>query len=78
MSRVEIAPLSLELERSAHRACPPHAERVFAPVRLTVRGDALGETVLKGLKDNLLQPELIHEFVTAYQQQYNGLLLRCA
>jgi site-specific DNA recombinase len=33
----------------------------------------LEETVLRGLKDNLLQPELIHEFVTTYQQEYNRL-----
>jgi site-specific DNA recombinase len=29
--------------------------------------------VLRGLKDNLLEPELIHEFVTTYQQEYNRL-----
>ena len=33
----------------------------------------LEETVLRGLKDNLLQPELIHEFVSTYQQEYNRL-----
>ena len=31
----------------------------------------LEETVLHGLKNNLLQPELIQEFVTAYQQKHN-------
>ena len=29
--------------------------------------------MLRGLKDNLLQPDLIHEFVTTYQQEYNRL-----
>jgi hypothetical protein len=33
----------------------------------------LEETVLRGLKDNLLQPEVIHEFVTTYQREYNRL-----
>ena len=41
--------------------------------RLTMRRDVLEETVLRGLKDNLLQPELIHEFVTTHQQEYNRL-----
>ena len=29
--------------------------------------------MLRGLKDDLLQPELIREFVTTYQQEYNRL-----
>ena len=41
--------------------------------RLTIRRDVLEETVLRGLKDNLLQPELIQEFVATYQQEYNRL-----
>jgi hypothetical protein len=33
------------------------------------------ETVLRGLKNNLLQPKLIHEFVTAYQLTSTGARL---
>ena len=40
---------------------------------VTIRRNVPEETVLRGLKDNLLQPELIHEFVTAYQQEFNRL-----
>lgn len=39
--------------------------------RLTIRRDVLEETVVRGLKDNLLQPQLIHEFVATYQLEYN-------
>jgi site-specific DNA recombinase len=41
--------------------------------RITIRRDRLEETVLSGLKDNLLQPELIQEFVKTFQQEFNRL-----
>jgi site-specific DNA recombinase len=56
-----------------HYGCANARNRGTCGNRLTIRRDALEETVLRGLKDNLLQPELIHEFVTAYQQEYNRL-----
>ncbi len=56
-----------------HYGCANTRNRGTCDNRLTIRRDVLEETVLRGLKDNLLQPELIHEFVTAYQQEYNRL-----
>jgi site-specific DNA recombinase len=56
-----------------HYGCANVRNRGTCGNRLTIRRDVLEETVLRGLKDNLLQPELIHEFVTAYQQEYNRL-----
>ena len=56
-----------------HYGCANARNRGTCGNRLTIRRDVLEEAVLRGLKDNLLQPELIHEFVTAYQQEYNRL-----
>lgn len=56
-----------------HCGCANVHNRGTCGNRLAIRRDALGETVLRGLRDNLLQPELIREFVTAYQQDYNRL-----
>ena len=56
-----------------HYGCANSGNRGTCDNRLTIRRDVLEETVLRGLKDNLLQPELIHEFVTTYQQEYNRL-----
>jgi site-specific DNA recombinase len=56
-----------------HYGCANVHNRGTCGNRLTIRRDTLEETVLRGLKDNLLQPELIHEFVTAYQREYNRL-----
>jgi site-specific DNA recombinase len=56
-----------------HYGCANTRNRGTCDNQLTIRRDVLEETVLRGLKDNLLQPELIHEFVTTYQQEYNRL-----
>jgi site-specific DNA recombinase len=56
-----------------HYGCANTRNRGTCDNRLTIRRDVLEETVLRGLKDNLLRPELIHEFVTTYQQEYNRL-----
>jgi hypothetical protein len=56
-----------------HYGCANTRNRGTCDNRLTIRRDVLEETVLRGLKDNLLQPELIHEFVSTYQQEYNRL-----
>src|SRR5208283_5168478 len=56
-----------------HYGCANAHNRGTCDNRLTIRRDVLEETVLRGLKDKLLQPELIHEFVTTYQQEYNRL-----
>jgi site-specific DNA recombinase len=41
--------------------------------RLTIKRNNLEEAVLSGLKDQLLHPDLIAEFVTEYQKEYNRL-----
>jgi hypothetical protein len=56
-----------------HYGCANVRNRGTCCNRLTIRRDVLEETVLQGLKDKLLQPELIHEFITTYQQEYNRL-----
>ena len=56
-----------------HYGCANVHNRGTCGNRLTIQRDVLEETVLRGLKDNLLRPELIHEFVTAYQQEFNRL-----
>jgi site-specific DNA recombinase len=56
-----------------HYGCANTRNRGTCDNRLTIRRDVLEDTVLRGLKDNLLEPELIHEFVTTYQQEYNRL-----
>ena len=56
-----------------HYGCANVCNRGTCSNRLTIRRDVLEETVLRGLKDNLLQRDLIHEFVTTYQQEYNRL-----
>jgi site-specific DNA recombinase len=40
---------------------------------VTIRRDVLEETVLSGLRDNLLHPDLVAEFVAEYQREYNRL-----
>ena len=47
-----------------HYGCANVSNRGACGNRLTIRRDVLEEIVLRDLKDNLLQPELIHEFVT--------------
>lgn len=42
--------------------------------RLTIKRETLEETVLAGLKDQLLHPDLIAEFVKEYQKEYNRLV----
>ncbi|MEQ3726291.1 MAG: recombinase family protein [Tateyamaria sp.] len=41
--------------------------------RLTIKRDELENRVLSGLKDQLLHPDLIAEFVRAYQEEFNRL-----
>jgi site-specific DNA recombinase len=56
-----------------HYRCANTRNRGTCGNRLTIRRDVLEDTVLRGLRDNLLQPDLIHEFVTTFQQEYNRL-----
>jgi site-specific DNA recombinase len=41
--------------------------------RLTIRRDALEDAVLNGLKNSLLHPDLIREFVEGYSREFNRL-----
>ncbi|AZN73978.1 recombinase family protein [Georhizobium profundi] len=41
--------------------------------RLTMRRDSLEEAVLDGLRDSLLHPDLVAEFVGEYQREWNRL-----
>ena len=64
---------SYTLVGARHYGCANVRNRGTCGNRLTIRRDVLEETVLRGLKDNLLHPDLIAEFVTTYQQEYNRL-----
>ena len=41
--------------------------------RATIKRDLLEESVLAGLKDNLMEPELVKEFVSEYHRELNRL-----
>ena len=53
--------------------CANSRNRGTCDNRLTIRRDVLEETVLSGLRDNLLHPDLIREFVAEYQREFNRL-----
>ncbi|NDW46697.1 recombinase family protein [Ruegeria sp. PrR005] len=57
----------------AHYGCANARNKGTCNNRLTIRRDALETRVLSGLKDQLLHPDLIAEFVSAYQAEYNRL-----
>ena len=57
----------------AHYGCANTRNKGTCDNRLTIRRDELEQRVLSGLKDRLLHPDLIAEFVTAYRQEYNRL-----
>ena len=56
-----------------HYGCANLRNRGTCTNRLTIRRDVLEETVLSGLRDNLLHPDLIREFVAEYQREFNRL-----
>ena len=56
-----------------HYGCANVRNRGTCDNRLTIRRDALEDAVLNGLKNNLLQPDLIREFVEEYSREFNRL-----
>jgi hypothetical protein len=56
-----------------HYGCANSRNRGTCDNRLTIRRDVLEETVLSGLRDNLLHPDLVREFVAEYQREFNRL-----
>lgn len=53
--------------------CSSHRNKGTCDNRLTIKRDDLEHRVLNGLKDSLLHPELIAEFVRSYQEEFNQL-----
>ncbi|WP_425044985.1 recombinase family protein [Primorskyibacter sp. S87] len=56
-----------------HYGCANARNKGTCDNRLTIKREDLEGRVLSGLKDQLLHPDLIAEFVTAYQAEYNRL-----
>jgi site-specific DNA recombinase len=56
-----------------HYGCANVRNRGTCDNRLTIRRDVLENTVLSGLKNNLLHPDLIREFVEEYSREFNRL-----
>ncbi|WP_094020886.1 zinc ribbon domain-containing protein [Maliponia aquimaris] len=57
----------------AYYGCANSRNKGTCDNRLTIRKEGLERRVLSGLKDELLHPDLIAEFVKAYQEEYNRL-----
>ena len=57
----------------AHYGCANSRNKGTCDNRLTIKRVDLETRVLSGLKDQLLDPDLIAEFVTAYRAEYNRL-----
>ncbi len=53
--------------------CANHRNRGTCDNRLTIRREVLEETVLAGLRENLLHPDLVAEFVAEFQKEWNRL-----
>jgi site-specific DNA recombinase len=56
-----------------HYGCANVRNRGTCDNRLTIRRDALEDAVLNGLKNSLLHPDLIREFVEEYSREFNRL-----
>ena len=56
-----------------HYGCANHRNRGTCDNRLTIRREVLEETVLAGLRENLLHPDLVAEFVAEFQKEWNRL-----
>lgn len=61
------------LSGKRHYACANLRNRGTCSNKLTIRRDVLEETILTGLRDNLLHPDLISAFVAEYQREWNRL-----
>jgi DNA invertase Pin-like site-specific DNA recombinase len=56
-----------------HYGCANVHNRGTCDNRLTIRRDVLEDTVLSGLRNKLLHPDLIREFVEEYSREFNRL-----
>ena len=56
-----------------HYGCSNARNRGTCDNRLTIRRDVLEESVLAGLKANLMHPDLVKEFVAEYHREINRL-----
>ncbi|AVO37568.1 recombinase family protein [Pukyongiella litopenaei] len=56
-----------------HYGCANARNKGTCDNRLTIKREDLEDRVLSGLKDQLLHPDLIAEFVAAYQAEHNRL-----
>ncbi|MCG7522771.1 recombinase family protein [Ruegeria sp. Ofav3-42] len=57
----------------SHFGCANSRNKGTCDNRLTIKREVLETRVLTGLKDQLLHPDLISEFVSAYQTEFNRL-----
>lgn len=57
-----------------HYGCANSRNKSTCDNRLTIKRESLEDAVLAGLKDRLLSPDLIAEFVEEYQREYNRLM----
>lgn len=62
---------SVILVGKAYYGCANYKNRGTCTNRLSMRMDVLERTVLAGLKDRLLKPDLVAEFVREFQQAFN-------
>ena len=56
-----------------HYGCANSRNRGTCTNRLTIRRDVLEATVLGGLREHLMHPDLVAEFVAEYQREWNRL-----
>jgi site-specific DNA recombinase len=59
------------LVSALHYGCANARNRGTCANRLTIRRDVLEASVLNGLKEHLLRPDLVKEFMQEYQREYN-------
>lgn len=57
---------------ATHYGCSNARNRATCSNRLTIRRDALENAVLNGLKDRLMQPDLVTEFIAEYHRAWNA------
>ena len=57
----------------SHYGCANARNKGTCDNRLTIRREDLENRILTGLKDQLLHPDLIAEFVSAYREEFNRL-----
>ncbi len=61
------------LVNARHYGCANARNRGTCTNRLSIRRDVLEATVLDGLREHLMHPDLVAEFVAEYQREWNRL-----